>query len=87
MLLTQYKNSAMLATRLTQIMSMVSVVTGFVWALTDLLLVTVLVDSPVTPISVLLMLYGFIGSLLTEGIARWIARSDSSSEKKHAGGV
>jgi len=63
------------------------VVTGFLWALTDLLLVTVLVDSPVTPISVLLMLYGFIGSLLTEGIARWIARSDSSSEKKHAGGV
>ena len=83
----EYKRTAMLATRLIQLLSIVLVLTGFLWASSDMLLITVLADSPVTPLSVLLMLYGFVGSLVSEVLARLISRSDSSAIKKPVGGA
>ena len=83
----EYKRTAMLATRLIQLLSIVLVLTGFLWASSDMLLITVLADSPVTPLSVLLMLYGTVGSLVSEVLARLISRSDSSAIKKRDGGA
>lgn len=82
MLLAEYKRTAMIGTRLIQMTSIVLVITGFLWASSDMLLITVLADSPVTPLSVLLILYGSVGSLVCEVLARIISRSNSSSEKK-----
>jgi len=82
-----YKNSAILVTRLIQVLSLCLIITGFLWASSDVLLITVLEDSSVTPMSVLFMLYGFVGSVITELMARWIAKSDSSQEKKPGGGA
>lgn len=87
MLLAEYKNTAMLITRLIQLSSIALIITGFLWASSDFLLITVLEDSPVTPLSVLFMLYGLVGSVVSEILARWIAKSDSSTEKKPDGGV
>ena len=61
---------------------MALVITGILWAMTDMLLVTVLVESPVSPISVLFMLYGLFGSLITEVLARWLGRGNENPEKK-----
>lgn len=85
-MLTQYKDSALIITRLIQIASLAFVVLGFVWASSDLLLVTVLANAPVTPLSVLFMVYGLLGSVLSEGIARWITRSGNESAKKPENG-
>ena len=82
MLLAKHRDSAILATRVMQLLCMALVVVGILWASTDLLMVTVLVESPVTPMSLLFILYGFIGSTLTELLARCLARSNNSSEKK-----
>jgi len=87
LLLAEYKRTAMLATRLIQLTSIVLVITGFLWASSDMLLITVLKDSPVTPLSVLLMLYGFVGSVISEVLARLISRNNSSSAKKPDGGA
>ena len=86
-MITQYKHSALLVTRLIQLLSMGLVITGFIWSSSDLLIATVLVDSPVTPLSVLFMLYGAMGSVLTELIARYITRSEGKGEKKGDGGA
>ena len=82
MLIEEYSKSALLVTRLIQMLSLSLVVTGFIWASSDLLLVTVLADSPVTPLSVLFMLYGLMGSVFTEAIARWITKSENKGQKK-----
>lgn len=66
----EIKNYAVLSLRVVQLLCCAAIVTGFIWATSDLLLVTVLVEAPVTPVSVLLMLYGTLGTFLSEGIIR-----------------
>ena len=68
------KQYAFLALRTIQIISIGCVVSGFIWSSSDWLLLTVLLDSPVTPLSVLLMLYGSCGSIVVEGIMRQLER-------------
>jgi hypothetical protein len=50
------------------------VVVGFIWGSSDWLLASVLKDSPVTPLSVLLMLYGAVGLGVTEAVIRVVQR-------------
>jgi hypothetical protein len=46
------------------------------------MLLYVLVESPVTPLSILMMLYGTLGTFITEAIARWLGRGSRESTKK-----
>ena len=71
-----YKQTAVVALRCVQLICVASVVTGFIWSSGDFMLTTVLVGVPVTPLSILLMLYGTVGSLLIEGIVRFFNRKN-----------
>lgn len=75
-----FKKYAVLPLRVIQIVCIAGVITGFIWASSDFLLVTVLVQAPVTPISVLLMLYGTMGSLLSEIIIRLLGKKKQTTE-------
>lgn len=86
-MLGQYKNSALFGTRLIQVVCLSLMVIGFVWSSSDFLLLTILADSPVTPLSVMFMLYGLLGSVLSELMARWINKSSNSGEKKDGGAL
>jgi hypothetical protein len=66
-----------LALRLLQLLTIAMTATGFIWASSDWLLATVLVGVPVTPLSVLLMLYGAVGSIIIEGLIRAVKRKKS----------
>lgn len=61
-----------LALRSLQFISIGCIIAGFIWSTSDYLLLTVLVDSPVTPLSILLMLYGIFGSSIIEVIIRFM---------------
>lgn len=64
------KKYVVLPLRVVQLLCISCVITGFIWATSDLLLSTILVEAPVTPVSVLLMFYGSIGTLLSEAVIR-----------------
>jgi hypothetical protein len=72
-----YKRLSIIVLRLLQLLSVALTVTGFIWASSDYLLVTVLVGVPVTPLSVLLMLYGSMGSIVIEALIRVVRRKKS----------
>ena len=75
------KKSAIIGVRCLQMLCVAAMITGFIWSTADYLLATALVDSPVAPLSVLLMLYGTIGTLGTELSARLLSRSSSDAAK------
>lgn len=75
-----YREKAVLGVRAFQIICAAFFVTGFIWATSDWLLVTILVEAPVTPLSVLLMLYSTIGLVGSELTVRIMRRS--SNRKK-----
>lgn len=70
----KYRNYAILAFRALQILCISLAITGFIWASSDWLLMTVLVEAPVTPLSILLMLYGTLGTGLSEIAVRLLKR-------------
>lgn len=70
----KYRDLAVIALRMLQLLTVSMVVTGFIWASSDWLLESVLVGLPVTPLSVLLMLYGSVGSVVIEGLVRFVQR-------------
>jgi len=76
---TDYKVQAVIAMRVFQLLCVGLLVSGFVWASSDYLLTTVLVDAPVTPLSVLLMVYGLLGIVCSEVSVRLVRRQN---EKK-----
>jgi len=65
---------AIIAIRCIQMLCIAFMITGFIWASSDYLLVTALVNSPVAPFSLLLMLYGTMGLGFTEVAARILSR-------------
>ena len=71
----EFKKSTVLGLRVFQLICASSIITGFIWATADLLLTTILVDSPVTPLSVLLMVYGTLGIVLCEATVRLLSRN------------
>jgi hypothetical protein len=68
------RKTTALGLRFIQLVCVVSTITGFLWAMSDLLLVSVLANAPVTPLSVLLMLYGTAGSFCIEAVIRLLNR-------------
>jgi hypothetical protein len=71
---TDFKTLAVLFLRLLQLLTVGMVFTGFIWASSDYLLATVLIGVPVSPLSVLLVLYGSVGSVLIEALIRVVQR-------------
>lgn len=71
------KQLAIIILRLLQLLTVAMTVTGFIWASSDWLLATVLAKAPVTPLSVLLMLYGSVGSIVIEAMIRIVQRKKS----------
>jgi hypothetical protein len=72
--LSGYKVHLVLGLRSLQLLSIASVLTGFIWSSSDWLLLYILKDVPVTPLSVLLMFYGLFGSVFIEGTIRVVNR-------------
>jgi len=68
------KTHMILALRVVQLLCLCSIITGFIWSSSDFLLVEVLADAPVTPLSILMMLYGLFGWGLSEGIIRVLTK-------------
>jgi len=77
-----YKRYVVLGLRVLQMICIGSFATGCIWASSDLLLNKVLIDVPVTPLSVLLMLYGGVGSIVNEAIIRLFNRQNCFLQKK-----
>lgn len=75
---TSLSKYLVLPLRVLQLVCIASVITGFVWASSDWLLLTVLVGAPVTPLSVLLMLYGTVGTFVSEVIVRILSKKKQS---------
>lgn len=67
-----------LALRIIQLLCCAAIITGFVWSSSDLLLTTILKDAPVTPLSVLLMVYGCFGAGLCELVIRGLSKKKES---------
>ena len=76
---TYTKKYAIVGMRVLQLLAMALGITGSLWASSDWLLLTVLVSAPVTPLSVLLMLYGFAGSVICEAVIRLLSRAAKKS--------
>lgn len=71
---TDYKGTLTLGLRFFQVLTVAMVAVGFIWGAGDLILSMLPADSPITPLSCLLMLYGVIGSLIIEAAIRVVNR-------------
>jgi len=65
-----YRADLLLALRFFQILTVAMVAVGFIWGAGDVVMAWLPEDSPVTPLSLMLMLYGAIGSLIIEVAVR-----------------
>jgi len=77
----KWKNPAIIGVRAIELISMAFVISGFLWATSDLLLAHILVQAPVAPLSVLFMLYGTMGILVSETIARRLGKRNNRPAK------
>jgi hypothetical protein len=68
------KNNALLGFRTLQIFSLAIVVVGFIWSSGDYISSLFPENSIVNPVSVLMMLYGTLGAIGSEGIIRFLTR-------------
>ena len=71
-----YKKLAIIGLRIVQLLTIASVVTGVIWASSDWLLLYVLVEAPVTPLSVLLIVYGLFGTFICEAPIRLLKKQE-----------
>jgi hypothetical protein len=69
-----FKATGIIALRFIQLMAIGVFVVGFIWGGSDFLNSLIPANSVVTPLSVLLMLYGAIGSLVIEVAIRVVRR-------------
>ena len=82
MLSERWKTPAIIGVRAIELISLGFVLSGFLWSTADLMIIHVLAESPVAPLSVLFMLYGTMGTLVSEFIARRLGKETNSVEKK-----
>jgi hypothetical protein len=68
------KRIGVFGARFLQLISAALAVVGFIWATGDYLTSLFPSGSVVTPLSVLMMLYGFIGTVAFEGLVRFLTR-------------
>jgi len=80
-----YEKHAIIGLRLMQLLAIASAVTGFIWSSSDMLLLYVLVDTPLTPLSVLLLLYGVFGTFACEMPIRLLKHRGNSRAVKENG--
>ncbi|RLI22913.1 hypothetical protein DRO45_00070 [Candidatus Bathyarchaeota archaeon] len=71
---TLWRDKLIIGLRGLQIITIGFAVTGVIWSTSDLLISTVLVGVPVTPLSVLFTLYGTAGTFIIEGVIRVLER-------------
>ena len=69
-----FKQTGVLVLRFLQLISVSTFVVGFIWGGSDFISSLLPKNGPVTPLSVLLMLYGLMGSVVIEGAIRIIQR-------------
>lgn len=69
-----YKATLVLALRFFQVLTVAMVAVGFIWGMGDLVMSWLPADSPVTPLSLLMMLYGSVGSVIIEAAIRIVQR-------------
>lgn len=69
-----HKATIVLSLRFLQLLATALFIVGGIWCSSDWLTATVLVNAPVAPLSVLFMLYGFVGSASTEAAIRLVNR-------------
>ena len=73
-----YRRSAIIGLRVVQLLTIASAITGGIWASSDWLLLYVLVEAPVTPLSVLLIMYGIVGTFITEAPIRLLKKQEKN---------
>ena len=69
-----HKATIVLALRFLQLLTTALFIVGFIWGSSDYLTATILKDVPIAPLSVLFMLYGFVGSISIEAAIRIVQR-------------
>ena len=69
----ELKTNFVIGLRFAQFVAGALCIIGLIWGSSDWLS-QFLVDSPITPLSVLLMLYGFFGTVSIEAIIRLVQR-------------
>ena len=69
-----FKTTGILGLRFLQLLAIGAFVVGFIWGGSDFLNSLIPADSPITPLSVLLMLYGVTGSVVIEIAIRVVQR-------------
>lgn len=74
---TDYKKMGVLGLRFIQLITSGLFIVGFIWGFTDFISSLLPENGAVTPFSVLMMLYGVIGSLTIEVIIRVVQRKKS----------
>jgi TRAP-type C4-dicarboxylate transport system permease small subunit len=75
---TNYKGALVLGLRFMQLLAVALCFVGLIWGSSDWLSAYVLKDSPITPLSVLFMLYGFMGAGSIEVVIRLLQRKTDS---------
>jgi hypothetical protein len=71
---TDYKKMGVLGLRFLQLIAIATFVVGFIWGGSDFLSSLLPANGPITPLSVLLMLYGVMGSVVIEVAIRIVQR-------------
>lgn len=71
---TDYRTKLVLALRFFQVLTVAMVAVGFIWGMGDLVLSILPADSPITPLSLLMILYGGVGSVIIEAAIRIVQR-------------
>jgi len=77
----KYQHTMVLGLRSFQIICIGLAVTGGIWSSGDLLMAMIPVGTPVTPLSLLFMLYGVVGTTLLEIIVRVLMRKNDFLSK------
>ena len=72
------RKSVVIGLRVLQLLTIASAITGGIWASSDWLLLYVLVEAPVTPLSVLLIVYGIVGTIVCEAPIRLLRKQEKS---------
>lgn len=69
-----WKGNFVLGLRFLQVLALSLTAIGFIWGTGDYISSLLPADGPVAPLSVLLMLYGVVGSGIIEGAIRFVQR-------------
>lgn len=71
---TNIKENFVLGLRFGQFLATSLFIIGLIWGSSDFISTLLPKDSPIAPLSVLFMLYGFVGSLSIEAVIRIVQR-------------